>query len=114
MLVRGILLPDVETGERGLAKDARWPLVRAGEPACETREGWLPGAFRRGPEPNAAREAGRFEDECAIALREAEEAVGMLYLAGAALGRNFVGVLGVAVSEQQPNSLQFRCRYCYG
>ena len=77
---RGILLPDA--GERGEAKEAPRLMFSAGEPACETRE--RPG--RRGvaaEEVKPAREAGRCAEVFAAKdRRDAEEAVGMEYLAG--------------------------------
>ncbi len=71
-------------GERGEAYEAPWPGLRAGEPACATREVWLERRGRLAAPvgvPNPAREAGRWEEVLAVERREADEAVGILYLA---------------------------------
>jgi hypothetical protein len=87
----GILEPenDVEGEWRGEAYEAPRVVVRAGGPACETRD--VSVDFARGVLPNAAREAGR--DVFARTERRAEEdEVGMLYRATPELRCDFEGV----------------------
>ena len=81
--MRGILLPP---GERGDAKDAPRLFCRAGEPAWDTR--WSNGL-------RGATVLAREDEPGAIERRDAEEAVGMEYLAGPRSGV-FEGVDGRA------------------
>jgi hypothetical protein len=94
VVVIGILDPEMDVcGEwRGEAYDAPRAGLRAGDPACETRE--VKPDLTRGAVLNAARDAGR-EVFAGMERRAEEEEVGMLYLATPALLCVFDGV-GVA------------------
>jgi hypothetical protein len=97
----------VEGEWRGEAYDAPRADVRAGEPACETREVRL--GLVRGAVPNAARDAGREVFARTDLLAELED-VGIEYLAGP-LGCGFDGVeiVGGTTTQFFANSFSVFC-----